>query len=421
MSQDITECQQVLDDLRQNYSRSPTTTPRVIRNNIELTLNNESDDSDDASQDTIRRISVVEECIYEVLHLEAGGMKGQLRKVSVSPLAHVPAYALADQQWAWPQGPLMVRPTPYSSTKILGIRRAGSTEYEHFAGFCAGCILPIINGKEEKGNSLVVDFESKYFVGTLLLRIKQAKEVDGTEYGEESYFDGKKRKFQAVVRGRFKSQLSMSQCVTGQAFDRPAGKLPNRWLVNAFIKFISTLAPQLEATLDGEKPRFLSPLVATAHTVLVSHANNTIVSEDMETGIEEPASTDATSVMSKVSNDIVAVPDTTTASVGSRMKARKKVFNTLTAKDAMEPRFDTDKEYTFEFYQHLLDFGDELAVDMGRIGGKVGLAAPTDGQPLKVMGAYRNPDTHSLEDLWSFDLWHASLYPYAKAADVERS
>jgi hypothetical protein len=318
----------------------------------------------------------------------------------------------------------MVRPTPYSSTRILGIRRVSSHDYyeQHWKGFCAGCVLPINNGRERPGRSLVVDFESKHFAGTMLLRIQQAMEIHGTteDYGESSYFDGKKRKFQVVVRGRFRSELPMSQCVTGQAFDRPAGKLPHRWLVNAFIKFISTLAPQLEATLDGDKPRFLSPLVATAHTVLVSDDNNPTSSEDMEAGIEEPSSTDATSVMHEIPKDIATVPDTTNSSVAYRMKARKKVFNTLAAESVMEPRFNTSRQYCFEFYQHLLDFGDELAVDMGRLGGKLGLAAPTDGQPLKVMGAYRNPENHSLEDLWSFDLWHASLYPYAERAEESR-
>ena len=133
--------------------------------------------------------------------------------------------------------------------------------------------MPINNGTETIGESLVIDFESTYFIGTLLLRIKQAPvppSTTTTKQNTTSYFDGKKRKFQAVIQGKFKKSLPMSQCVTGQAFDRPAGRLPARWIVTAFIKFISTLAPQLEATIDGNKPRFLSPLVSTAHTVLVS-------------------------------------------------------------------------------------------------------------------------------------------------------
>jgi Protein of unknown function (DUF1769) len=304
-------------------------------------------------------------------------------------------------------------------------RRASSLEYQHFSGFCAGCILPINNGEEIAGESLVIDFESTHFIGTMLLRIKQAPENRRGEpalYGEKSYFDGKKRKCQTVIRGRFKSPLPMSRCVTGQAFERPAGKLPSRWLVNAFIRFISTLAPQLEATLDGDKPRFLSPLVATAHTVLVTDPYSSDTREEstllqLETEIEEPGSLAENSVMSCLSNDVgVVVPDTTDSSLAGRMKARKKVFNTLAAKQSMKPTFDTTKEYCFEFYQHLLDFGEELAVDMGRVGGKVGLAQATDGQPLKILAAYKNAEKNELDTLWSFDIWHESLYPLAAAA-----
>ena len=42
-----------------------------------------------------------------------------------------------------------------------------------------------------------------------------------------------------------------------------AGKLPARWVVTSFIKFITTLAPQLEANVDGNEPRFLTPAPPT--------------------------------------------------------------------------------------------------------------------------------------------------------------
>lgn len=277
---------------------------------------------------------------------------------------------------------------------------------------------------------MVIDFESTHFIGTMLLRIKQApdnRKGEPTLSREDSYFDGKKRKFQTVIRGRFKSPLSMSQCVTGQAFERPAGKLPSRWLVTAFIKFISTLAPQLEATLDGDKPRFLTPLVATAHTVLagdslLSGSETEIVEEGpvMERSIEEPSSVSKESVLSDLPDSLgLSVTNTTNLSMGSRMKTRKKIFNTLAAKQSIEPKFDTSKEYCFEFYQHLLDFGEELAVDMGRVGGKVGLAPATNGQPLKIMAAYKDQEKGELDTLWSFDIWHESLYPFAAAAQEQ--
>jgi len=69
-------------------------------------------------------------------------------------------------------------------------------------------------------------------------------------------------------------------------------------------------------------------------------------------------------------------------------------------------------------FQHLLDFsGDELALDMGRMG-RFPLAQAMDGQPLKIMAAYQNnEEIHGeLDALWSFDIFHQSLYPYAQKA-----
>ena len=339
----------------------------------------------------------------------------------------------------WPQRPVMLRPSPRTTTKIRGIRLANSREYQHFKGFCAGCILPINTGRELPGQSLVIDFESKHFCGTLLMRILGAPPASDNPESDFSYFHGKKRRFQAIVKGKFKSPLKMSECVTGQLFDRPAGNLPARWIVTSFIKFVSTLAPQLEATIDGDQPRFLTPLVATAHTVLVKPTTNdeeqvpttTTCSDgkdddalynyqvyagavDIEDNVEEPSAEDSTSVMQQVPK---ATKDS--GSVGKRQKARKKAFNQLFAKRAQEPCFQLDTEYTFEFYQHLLLFGDSLAVDMGRVIGSVDLSPVTDGQPIKFMSAHKDSDTGELDVLWSFDIWHESLYALAQAAEQD--
>ncbi len=258
---------------------------------------------------------------------------------------------------------------------------------------------------------------------------------------QRDYFANKKRKFQAVIKGRFKTSLSMSRCVTGQIFERPAGKLPARWIVNNFIKFFSILAPQLDVSLDENKPRFLTPLVATAHTVLcekdeckksrsLDDRNSTNLSShskerdrhlhlDKNDNLQEPPSVESSSILSDVDiyrSEGITVPDTTSFSAANRSLARKKIFNTISAKKKSQPRFDTDKTYTFEFYQHLLDFGDELAVDMRMVGGMVPLAQAMDGQPLKIMAAYKSEIGDKLESLWSFDIFHESLYSYAEAA-----
>lgn len=378
----------------------------------------------------------------------------------------------------WPQPPIMLRPAPGTQMKVRGIRFANSTEYQRFPGVCAGCILPVNNGCELPGKSLVVDFESALFVGTLLMRVKGAPPIHNqsdnsstqtstTIKDATSYFDDKKRKFQVVIKGRFKEEgIPMAECVTGQAFNRAAGKLPARMLVNALIKFISTLAPQMQADLDGNQPRFLTPLVATAHTVLAKNyypyhvaadisvaavsdqegkpatdndettttqAENLVNfsvyagSENMEDDVEEPPSDDIRSVMAIVSASHVAAG--ATSAINQRRQARKRAFNQLVSSSSSHkpedpsPCFDTSKEYTFEFYQHMLELTepDDFKINMGRI--QVGLAKPLNGQPIQIMSARRLSEgldgssrRSSLSYLWCFDLWHQALYPYAKAA-----
>lgn len=337
----------------------------------------------------------------------------------VLPIHQPHAYPCADTYSSlpapvqkWPQAPLMLRPTPGANMIVRGIRYASSTTYQNFPGTCAGCILPVNTGTEAPGKSLVVDFESPLFCGTLLMRVAGAPTVDTQSLdptdvahdNKTSYFDGKKRKFQVVIKGRFrKPDIPMGECVTGQVFDRAAGKLPARFIVNTFIKFISTLAPQLEVDLDGDSPRFLTPLVATAHTVLArEHQHQPVIAEDdnttdndkkkvnfsiyagsetMEEEVEEPPSDDPSSVMSVVQGEQTA-PQAAQPSITQRRNARKKGFNALTAAGTADPSccFDMEKEYTFEFFQHLLLLTEprDLNIDMGRF--HVGLAQPLNGR-----------------------------------------
>jgi len=115
-----------------------------------------------------------------------------------------------------------------------------------------------------------------------------------------------------------------------------------------------------------------------------------------------------------------------------RVKARKRAFGGLRARGGASPTFDPDREYTFEFFQHLLLF-DEFTLDLPRPVGKRPLRRMLDGQPLKFMAAYQvvrdgaggigPTGTKAINEemrwLWSFDLWHESLYEDAIDRDEE--
>ena len=429
---------EAISGLREANASTPPSSPHSSLQSTSSDAENEEVEADEA---VLKRISMVEGQLMEIFakQLELGGhvvTSLPPEPPHCLPIHNEHAYPCKDTHKAlpshpskWPQSPIMLRPTPNTSTNIRGIRFASSSDYQHFKGFCAGCILPINTGAEVQGKSLVIDFESNNFVGTLLMRIKEAPPNTKDTQSTQSYFDGKKRRFQAIVKGKFKAPLSYSKCVTGQLFDRPAGKLPARWVVSSFIKFVSTLAPQLEATINGTTPKFLTPLCATAHTVLCKKVGDEINvgevndeklrnykiyqgSKDIEASIEEPSSGDPESLMQTLGCKQI---DNSNSSTVSRQKARKKALNSIAASKAEDPKFELGKEYTFEFYQHLLMFGDSFALDMGSVIGKVNLAPCTNGQPLKFMAAAKTDDG-DLDYLWSFDIWHQSLFAYAQDA-----
>jgi hypothetical protein len=77
--------------------------------------------------------------------------------------------------------------------------------------------VPILaTGREKPGKSLVIDFESPYFVGNLLMQfVFRPLMMQITTKTGRLTFDGKRRKFQATIKGKFKDTLKMIECVTG--------------------------------------------------------------------------------------------------------------------------------------------------------------------------------------------------------------
>jgi len=334
----------------------------------------------------------------------------------------------------WPQRPILLRPSPDSEMTIIGVRYSTSKEYLPLpAGYCKGCTLPMNNGFEKPGECLVIDFETQLFVGTLLLRVKNISPVFADSPGtvcapnnEDCYFDKKKRTFQATVKGRFKQAgIPMSECVTGQMFDRPAGDLPPRLLVKGAISVISLLAPQLQARLQGDCPRFLSPLMSTAQTVSVNLLNEKlVVRKCIEDDRYEPQASHQSSLIQTIissgvgeSIGLASTPLDKTP-VSSRIKTRKKAFDKIFSHRIKTPSFDVNKEYTFEFFQHLISF-DDFCLDFAKPVGKHPMRGMLNGQPLKFMAAHQTIDgeEEAFKWLWCFDIWHESLYEDALLAE----
>lgn len=271
--------------------------------------------------------------------------------------------------------PVLLSATPGTGTIVHNIHRSKGNEQENAGIDSESSSLPINNGSEALGESIVIDFESPLFVGSFLLRVAGVK--SSTDDGStQNYFDGKSRRFQAIVRGKFLKEIPAGQCVTGQTFDRAPQRLPP--LTKPILRAVSAIAPQMEIDLYAARPFVLSSLVATAKTLNQRQhplSNNT----------NTPTATDVHYL-----DDPNALSD--------EQETRKELLE-------REAVFETDREYTFEFYQHMLDLANPHDFVLTFAGWTVRLGPTLDGQPIRILGAWQE-EGKELQYIWSFDLLH---------------
>jgi hypothetical protein len=398
----------------------------------------------------------------------------------------------------WPQYPICLRATPGTGMRVIGVRFSSSNSYldspcwwkslgmpnppglsdlEGAAStsasstsssrpLCDMCqLLPINSGFEAKGKALVIDFESDLFVGTLVMRVRNARPLTfGTSKAD--YFAKANRKYQAAIRGEFKSPVASNRAVTGQVFPHEVVSLPSKFLLKTAVSVFSVFAPQLQANFDGNAldgvngPSFISPLASTPQAVVVQalgkggDAGDLDVSSflyrryadaSLDGALEEPVADSPESIMAEHKLQQQAKLGTTGAcsskseaesSASGRAKARKKYFDKQFSQgpdDDSCHTFQPGKIYTFEFLQHLVNF-DTYTLDVGT---SLNLNETLNGQPLKFMGASldrstadggsktsgaNNKPIAKLSNLWSFDIWHEGLLQDANAyAELERA
>ncbi|CAB9497488.1 expressed unknown protein [Seminavis robusta] len=343
----------------------------------------------------------------------------------------------------WPQAPLLLRPTPNEGMCIKGVRFSGKTEHlwkpsdggwwltplYELAGkdvqqlppdvpaMCSQCcLLPINNGNEPVGEALVTDFETPLFEGSLLVRLRH---VDGgatntdpktMEYDDNvGYFAGLNRRYQVVIRGKFKSEIPYTDLFAGMVMNRPYGRLPPKWIMKGAIKVLSFFAPQLQVELDGPRPKTMAPLGSTPQALIVQEVGPNDVLAPLDGEVEEPVRAAQTLLG-------VACPGATSL---QRARGRKKAFDKLFSSKTRGPMTKTDtgsKEtyYTFEFLQHLVNFQD-FSVELGNLLGSIPIAPIFAGAPIPIMAMVKEGE----QKLWSFDLWHQSLVEGAKEFDAQ--
>lgn len=348
----------------------------------------------------------------------------------------------------WPQGPLLLRPKPNGRTRILGIRKEGSNgKYLWTPGqvepwwdvlrkdwhkplatmseesgheksgslpkYCEYCvILPINNGCERPHESLVVDFESPLFVGTLLFRLRGTDGTTREPYNDDKgFFAGKAIRYQAVIQGRFKKEMRFSDLVTGTRLDRPCGKLPPKWIMWTAMKVVQFFAPQLNAQLERcDKPYVLSALGSAPRTIIVRDSSKAAEKEEefttMSRELSEP----------RIASESLLGRDNPIGNSLERARNRKKQLDQWFLAQTDSPRAVVDKVYTFEFLQHLFDY-QNFHIDIGNsMHAKV--KDLLNGQPLQLMAEYfrEGQPIDPANKLWAFEIWNYCLWDDAVAS-----
>jgi len=305
------------------------------------------------------------------------------------------------------------------------------------------CCLPINNGNEEQGQTLVIDFESNIFEGTLQLRIRNSNGTTNQPYNDNyGFFNGRNRQYQCIISGRFKKEIPMIECYHGHIFRKPL-RTPSPYIVKGGLKIANFFAPRLQAKLSGSTtPFMLSPLGSAPQTIQVDTLQKNVdadVDADVDIGESFKASEEFFKSPEEPSDDsrrLISLrrrksESASASSSVSCAKARKKMFDKICGEQNKSFIFRTDKVYTFEFLQHLLEF-DKFELNLGNMMGRYHMANMVNGQPLQIMATHQSPLTNNggngnynnlcqgstdntiigdsvYNSIWSFDLWHASI------------
>ncbi|KAL7486831.1 hypothetical protein ACHAW6_012433 [Cyclotella cf. meneghiniana] len=409
----------------------------------------------------------------------------------------------------WIHSPLLLTATPGSGTVIRRIRRVSDAGYfphpatmptqtdskDNIMG--PNAQLPINNGKEI--HTLVIDFETPSFEGTALFRIRGsnsdlrnplslstpkirngAKTMTKTsaEQQQVDYFASYNRKFQMVIRGKFRRpDVAMADCMSGMVLDHPLRttgssviddplmacseiqhniqssngainkktrrkkirgsgnsheNLPPKWVLRASVKIAGLFSPRIDADLECSHPRILGPLCSMAQSLHVARGKE---SPMMDMPHVEPHFQSKESLVYDLRHDPSCVGVASGGGSNASVQIRKKAFDavydariaTSSSSQSSSPCFDPNAVYTFEFLQHLIDYND-FSLDFGSIVGKMKLGGALKGQPCRFVAGVvpreaggvgeRNLTLRDLDCLWSFDLWHESLYLGKRDVDL---
>ncbi|KAL9190662.1 hypothetical protein ACHAXT_000368 [Thalassiosira profunda] len=234
----------------------------------------------------------------------------------------------------------------------------------HVSGCEAGQSLPL---------GTAIELKSDIFKGIFFLRLRGIKPITDAK-GQAAYFDGKKRFYQLVVQGQFKEDsLTFADIVLGDVYQRRLKYVPHGRTGRLVKRFVEAISPGIIFDIFSEQPKVLAP-VGGCQTLSVDFPG------------EEP----------KDFNDIGE--NTELLGMFSSKKQRRKILSRPTTAETY--KIDTGKIYTFEAFDHTMDFASHHQRFTG--GFMVDLVPSLDGQSLSL-GMYTRSN---LQCMCKFLIWH---------------
>jgi len=216
------------------------------------------------------------------------------------------------------------------------------------------------------------EFETDLFKGLAMIRVRDL-ESSCDPSSDKKYFQGRKRKNQILVQGKFKQEIKITDAISGTEFKEPFATQPPMFLQKIFHKLFRRISPSLDIQLCGDMPKVMVNLGEAAQCISVD---------------EEGEQPDIQSVTLREKG------------FADSLSKRKKFFTNL-HKTNDDMAYNTHQVYTIELYYDMFDYTDYnlilapfLKFDMVKALGK---------QPFQVMARTKSDGRY----LWVFTMFHS--------------
>jgi len=215
-------------------------------------------------------------------------------------------------------------------------------------------------------------FTSKHFEGSAVIRVRGCPNAPADHDG---YFQGRRRKMQMTVKGRFLTpDVCFDSVLTGEALDLPLvgiGRMMTL-VIRGVLGVVNRIMPALSYNFHSSKPYALGPMMGAAQAIHIQQYS-------------QEAAKDLSSLWDTKNDPVEDVRLLGEQFVGMEASKLRSFFND----NCKRFTFNPDHLYTFVFFQDLIDgFNFQLQVT----GITIDLAKHIQQQPVHFMVRIGCPD-----------------------------